>query len=349
MPITRAYAQAAEPGNFFVAGKNKIINGDFEINQRAFTSNTSNGTYNFDRWYQQNSGGTTTITPQNFTAGSAPVAGYEGRQFCQVVTASQSGAGDYAQLTQAIEDVRTLAGQTATISFWAKASSGTPKISVEVIQRFGSGGSPSADVQTYAGQVTISTSWARYSITVAVPSISGKTVGTTVNTSSTTWSFWLSAGTNFNARTGSLGVQNNTFQIWGVQVEAGAVATPFTTASGSLGGELALCQRYYWRRSATGRTTLGNGVGESSTTAWIVFGFPTEMRVVPTTVEWSGLTVSDGVSYTETVTSINGATLSANRSYGRITFTTAGNIVQNRVAVGETASGGGHFALGAEL
>ena len=287
MPITRAYAQAAEPGNFFVAGKNKIINGDFEINQRAFTSNTSNGTYNFDRWYQQNSGGTTTITPQNFTAGSAPVAGYEGRQFCQVVTASQSGAGDYAQLTQAIEDVRTLAGQTATISFWAKASSGTPKISVEVIQRFGSGGSPSADVQTYAGQVTISTSWARYSITVAVPSISGKTVGTTVNTSSTTWSFWLSAGTNFNARTGSLGVQNNTFQIWGVQVETGAVATPFQTATGTLAGELAACQRYY-QHLLTGTKAIGIGHYYSSTAAGAYAYLTVEMRTTPTLSATSG-------------------------------------------------------------
>jgi hypothetical protein len=266
----------------FGANKNKILNGDFEINQRGFTSNTTNGTYNFDRWYQQNSGGTTTITPQNFTAGSAPVAGYEGRQFCQVITASQSGAGDYAQLTQAIEDVRTLAGQTATISFWAKATSGTPKISVEVIQRFGSGGSPSSDVLTYAGQATISTSWARYSITVAVPSLSGKTVGTTLNTSNTIWSFWLSAGTNFNARTGSLGVQNNTFQIWGVQVEAGSVATAFQTATGTLAGELAACQRYYQIAGDTIYEIMDGGYmvnGNVTYPSWI---YAVPMRTTPT-------------------------------------------------------------------
>jgi hypothetical protein len=321
----------------FYAGKNKIINGDFEINQRAFTSNTSNGTYNFDRWYQQNSGGTTTITPQNFTAGSAPVAGYEGRQFCQVVTASQSGAGDYAQLTQAIEDVRTLAGQTATISFWAKASSGTPKISVEVIQRFGSGGSPSADVQTYAGQVTISTSWARYSITVAVPSISGKTVGTTVNTSSTTWSFWLSAGTNFNARTGSLGVQNNTFQIWGVQVEAGAVATPFETATGTLAGELAACQRYFQAIGGVAYGTYGIGQATSTNAVVITVNFGTTMRTNPsfsvggntgvTTAAGaiSGLgTLSLDVA-TVTGATMNGTTSTANLTQGQATRFFANN------------------------
>ena len=31
----------------YAAGKNKIINGDFNINQRAFTSNTTSGLFNF--------------------------------------------------------------------------------------------------------------------------------------------------------------------------------------------------------------------------------------------------------------------------------------------------------------
>ena len=345
MPITRAYAQAAEPGNFFVAGKNKIINGDFNINQRAFSSTTTNGTFGFDRWLFTCVSGTVTYSAQTFTPGTAPVAGYESKNFSRIITTGQSATNSIGLYRQAIEDVRTLAGQTATVSFWAKADSGTPKIAINLAQIFGTGGSSA--VYNYAGQVTLSTSWARYSVTITLPSVSGKTISAT--DSYLHLEMWVSAGSDFNSRTGSLGIQSNTFDIWGVQVEAGSVATPFTTATGTLAGELAACQRYYWRRSATGRTTLGNGVGESSTTAWIVFGFPTEMRAVPTTVEWSGLTVSDGVSYTETVTSINGATLSANRSYGRITFTTAGNIVQNRVAVGETASGGGHFALGAEL
>jgi hypothetical protein len=331
----------------FTAGKNKIINGNFEINQRGFTSNTTNGTYNFDRWYQQNSGGTTTITPQNFTAGSAPVAGYEGRQFCQVITASQSGAGDYAQLTQAIEDVRTLAGQTATISFWAKATSGTPKISVEVIQRFGSGGSPSSDVQTYAGQATISTSWARYSITVAVPSLSGKTVGTTLNTSSTTWSFWLSAGTNFNARTGSLGVQNNTFQIWGVQVEAGSVATAFQTATGTLAGELAACQRYYFRTTAGSNETIINcAFAGNTTTGQGQIQFPVPMRVAPTSLDSATVKFANyaGSSFNMTSVLYNQASTVAAQVYGTISGATAGHA---GTILGQTT--GSYIGLSAEL
>jgi hypothetical protein len=231
----------------FAAGKNKIINGDFAINQRGFTSNTTTATYNFDRWRQNNAGttGTFTTTPQTFTPGTAPIAGYEGSTFLQGITAAGASTNTLAFISQPIEDVRTFAGQTATISFFAKASTGSPKIGMEIAQNFGSGGSPSTQVLTSISAITISTSWARYSVTVSVPSISGKTIGTTANTSSLAVNFWLSAGSDFNARASSIGLQNNTFQIWGVQVEAGSTATAFQTATGTFEGELAACQRYF--------------------------------------------------------------------------------------------------------
>jgi hypothetical protein len=224
------------------AAKNKLINADFSVNQRSFTSNTTTGLFNFDRWFQTNSGGTFTVTPQTFTLGAAPVAGYEGRLFLQGITTAQSAASDYAWFGQKIESVRTLAGQPATVSFWAKAGTGTPKVAVELSQFFGSGGSPSASVNTYAGQVTLSTSWVRYSVSVSVPSISGKTLGTD-GSDQLRLNLMVSAGTDYNARSGSLGTQNNTFQFWGVQVEYGSKATPFQTATGTLQGELAACQR----------------------------------------------------------------------------------------------------------
>ena len=275
----------------FVAGKNKIINGDFYINQRSFTSNTAGGSYNFDRWQQNNGGtsGTLTVTLQTFTPGTAPVSGYEGSTYVQCVTAAGASADLYALFTQRIEDVRTFAGQTATVSFWAKAASGTPKIAVEAEQLFGLGGSPSSSVTTAGGTATLSTSWARYSVTVSVPSISGKTIGTTANTSSLGINLWLSAGSSFASRASSIGLQNATFQIWGVQVEAGSVATPFTTATGTLQGELAACQRYFYRwtdPNFTATISLGTGYC-NSTTSMVVSMFPrTTMRSAPT-ISWS--------------------------------------------------------------
>ena len=210
-------------GANFAAGKNKIINGDFTINQRGFTSNTTTLSFNFDRWFQSNGGttGTLTVTPQTFTPGAAPIAGYEGSTFLQGITASGASADTVAVFQHKIEDVRTLAGQTMTFSFFARATTGTPKIGLEISQNFGTGGSPSATVMTSLGAVTISTSWARYSLTLAVPSISGKTLGTT-NNSFLAANLWLSAGSDNATRASSIGLQNNTFQIWGVQVEAGS-------------------------------------------------------------------------------------------------------------------------------
>jgi hypothetical protein len=268
---------------FGQAGKNKIINGDFGINQRGFTSNTGNSTYNFDRFIQTNNGGTATITPQTFTLGAAPVAGYEGKNFLQYVTSGQSAAGDYAAVSQKIESVRTLANQPATISFWAKATSGTPQTSVSLQQNFGTGGSPSATVITKLAPVTLTTSWVRYSFSTTVPSISGKTIGTAGD--SLNVDIWLSAGTSLSSYS-AIGIQNTTLQIWGVQIEYGSKATPFQTASGgSPQAELAMCQRYYQALSTTPSGVMvygGTSSGGFSANAYSNRLFPVQMRTTPT-------------------------------------------------------------------
>jgi hypothetical protein len=290
--------------SLFGANKNAILNGDFTINQRNFSSVTT-GQYTFDRWNFVPNDGTVTCSVEQFTPGTAPVAGYEAKQFARVLTASQTAAGAYSIFEQRIENVRTFAGQTATISFWAKAASGTPKVALEITQNFGSGGSPSSVARVYAGQVTISTSWARYSITYAIPSLSGKTVGTTDNTSALVLSLWTSAGTDFNARTGSIGIQNNTIDFWGVQAESGSVATAFQTATGTLQGELAACQRYY-REMNTQFGYICSGTSVNGTDSVFALPMPSPMRVDPT------LTVSANSDFdligavSRDVTSFNG-------------------------------------------
>jgi hypothetical protein len=87
MPITRARASAAQPGNAFLAGKNKIINGDFAINQRGFTTTSTNSIYTYDRFFTVIGGdGTATFSAQTFSPGTAPVAGYEAANFMRIVT-----------------------------------------------------------------------------------------------------------------------------------------------------------------------------------------------------------------------------------------------------------------------
>jgi hypothetical protein len=275
-------------GNY-AAGKNKIINGDFRINQRAFTSTTTTGTYGFDRFRLSATGGTVTYSAQTFTAGAAPVAGYEAINFARIVNASQSAAGDYSVLFQRIEDVRTFAGQTITVSFWAKAGSGTPKIGVSLLQNFGSGGS--SIVYTASTAPTITTSWARYSFTLNIPSISGKTIGTS---SFLELAITTSAGATIEALGyPAVGVQNATFDIWGVQVEAGSVATAFQTATGTIQGELAACQRYYYRTNAgSAYGHFGVLMGYNNTSPRALINIPVPMRTAPSSLTVGGTLIS---------------------------------------------------------
>ena len=306
-----AWASASN-GSSQVAGKNLIINGDFYINQRAFTSNTTS-IYNYDRWLQTVAGGgSTTITPQSFTPGTAPLATYEGRTYLQAVTASQSAVGDYGFIQQRIEGVNTQAGNTVTVSFYAKAAAGTPKMAVAFQQNFGAGGSPSATVDVPGGSVTLSTSWARYSVSVAIPSISGKTIGTTANSSYLSLLLFFSAGSTWNTLASSIGNQNGTFSVWGVQVEYASAATYFTTATNTTAGELAACQRYYWKNTLIDTYgCLGIGSAKDGVSVNVPIVLPQQMRVTPTSVDYATpLGLYDGV----TINTVSSLTLVSSQS-----------------------------------
>jgi hypothetical protein len=337
----------ASSGSEQVAGKNAIINGDFLINQRTFTSNTTSGTYNFDRWLQQNSGGTFTVTPQTFTPGAAPIATYEGRTYVQGITATQSAAGHYAILTQRIEDVTRYAGTTVTISFFAKANTGTPKIGVELWQDYGTGGSPSAAGTVAQSSVTLSTSWARYSVTVAVPSLTGKTLGTTANTSYLELNLWTSSGSTNAARASSIGIQNFTASIWGVQLEYASSATYFTTASGSIAGELALAQRYYQRITSAAYGYMCQGQGYGTTGVGYTFFGKSIFRVNPTAIEFATCmsNVIGVANFNITAFTLGSSTTAA------VAFdaTHASGITAGAMYTMSAQAAGGFFALTAEL
>jgi hypothetical protein len=334
-------------GNF-AAGKNAIINGDFRINQRAFTTSTSSGVYTFDRWITGASDGISTFTAQTFTVGTAPVTGYESKNYIDVASTGQTATSAFTFLGQRIESVRTFANQTVTVSFWAKTTSGTPKVAIEISQNFGTGGSPSASVNTYAGQVTLSTSWTRYSVTVAIPSISGKTLGT-ANDDQLRLTLWTSAGSDYNSRTGTLGIQTTTIGFWGVQVEAGSVATAFQTATGTLAGELAAAGRYYTRRGGNSvYESLGIGSAASTTQAYIDVQVPTILRDAASIVDYSTLALADGVNTPSAVTNL---TITAtSKTLVRFEVTVASGLTQYRpYRLVTNNSTSGYIGLSAEL
>ena len=214
-----------------MAGKNKIINGDFGIWQRGTSFSTPvSGAYLCDRFQASynGTGQTFTVSQQAFTPGTAPVAGYESTYFMRYATTVAPSGQTFNGILQPIEDVRTFAGQNVTFSFWAKAASATT-VGWGWGQVFGSGGSSSIyNDQAYT--LNLTTSWQRFTLNASIASVAGKTIG-----SGSSLQFYI----HFPL--------NSTFTVdtWGWQLEAGSVATPFSTASGTFQGELALCQRYF--------------------------------------------------------------------------------------------------------
>jgi hypothetical protein len=302
----------------------------------------------YDRWRTTISGGTATYTAQTFTPGE--ITGYESKNYIQIVTSGQSAVSDYALLAQKIEDVRTLAGQTVTVSFWAKASTGTPKVGVAFEQIFGTGGSSAVAVK--GGDVTISSSWARYSVTFNLPSVTGKTISTS-NDSVLIAELWTSAGSNYASAYTAIGIQNATISLWGVQVEAGSNVTAFQTATGNPASELAACQRYYYRAVIPATPSrFGMAMVTTTTTADGFVQFPTVMRTTPTALEQSG-TAGDYSIFTSgtTITVLNAVPVfgTASPFGGTVAYAVASGLTAGQAAFIRPVNTNAYLGWSAEL
>jgi hypothetical protein len=107
-----------------------------------------------------------------------------------------------------------------------------------------------------------------------------------------------------------------------MQYESGSIATPFQTATGTIQGELAACQRYYIRTTSTG-TDCNHGIGlaNSTTNAYIQANIA-EMRVIPTSIDYANLNVSDSVNNF----SFSGLSINSANSTPRLAFLIATGI-----------------------
>lgn len=244
-----AYVAGLIPLYDLVSNKNYIINGNFKMLQRG-VSQASNGYGSDDRWNNGHVGSTKTHSVQAFTPGQKDVEGNP-VHFSRTVVSSVSGAGNFVIKAQLIEDVSIFSDEPLTLSFWAKADS-DKYIAVELAQNFGAGGS-AVVVGIGAQKVALTTSWQKYEITINVPSISGKTIGTD---SHLQISFWFDAGSNFDFRAASLGQQSGTFDIANVKAEKGSHATP---AIYNDVDEQMKCYRYYWQGAFIDTSALQYG------------------------------------------------------------------------------------------
>lgn len=161
---------------------NSIMNANFDYWQRNTSfSNPTSGAYTADRFRVDYNGtiGTFSVSRQAFTLGQTDVPG-EPLYFLRWNHTVAGSASTFRVLQQRIEGVRTFAGKTVTVSFYAKAD--VPRtVDVTSTQSFGTGGSPSANVVVNVGTANLTTSWQKFSFTFNHASISGKTIGTDNN------------------------------------------------------------------------------------------------------------------------------------------------------------------------
>jgi hypothetical protein len=124
--------------------------------------------------------------------------------------------------------------------------------------------------------VTTTTAWARYTVTIAVPSVAGKVLGTNSD-NFTSIQIYFSSGATSNAVAGNIGVQAGTISLWGMQLEIGSSATPLEKPEPQ--PEFQKCLRFY----ATGNIrVLGYNAGSGSYVLAQHQSFPVPMRALPT-------------------------------------------------------------------
>jgi hypothetical protein len=274
--------------------ENRIINGAFDFWQRG-TSSTAAG-FLADRFNNGLSGGTVTTSRQAFSAGDTLGSNNPSFFFRQTVS-GQSASSHYAQTTHPIEGVRSYAGQTITLLGWARRSSGSGNAAIDLTQYFGSGGSPSGNVSISPQTLTLTGSWAAFALTFVIPSISGKTIGTN-NNDYLTLNLWTSAGSDYNARTNSLGVQTIGVDLWGIHIKQGTHTTAAVDLyrQPELGPELERCQRYYERFDIAGAASyyLGMGMMWATNAGRLVVPYKMQKRAIPSVFVSGTLRFGDG-------------------------------------------------------
>ena len=259
-PVTGAldyYEQALPPF------RNKLINGNFDIWQRDTNITISNSTnmYTADRWRFAGDAFTGFINRQSFTPGQTDVPGEPNYFFRWAVNTNPSGNVAFGQY---IEDVRTLAGKTATLSLYLYASATIAANTLQIRYRQVTGGTGGTINTVNIGEIT--TSWQKFTFQLDIPSLTGATLG------ASNVSYLAIEILSPSSHTGAFDMF-----IAQVQLEEGTSATPFEQRQ--IGTELSLCQRYFNTlspRYMAGQFLISNEVASQ------FISLPVKMRSTPT-------------------------------------------------------------------
>ena len=316
-------------GPSVAAGKNFLINGGMDIWQRGTSFSIALGTpqYTADRWTNYfNAAGTVTQDTSLVQTG---------QKYGLRVTASANSIGN--TMYQVVETFNTLplAGQTVTLSAWVAGTSGkTPYVGIDYSTNTDDIflGTYTAITGTAIKSVTSSGTFQQVVYNFAIPS-TAKTLRVVLY---------------------SNGMNNTDYLTWSkAQLELGSVPTAFSRAGGTIQGELAACQRYYYRNTAPGGyTSLTNFSNTANATnqVYYVVNTPVPMRTANTVVDWGGnIGLSDGITTSTNISSIASSGGVGNVQTVNITMSSAVLTQYRAYKIADNGSGTAYFGIGCEL
>ena len=287
-------AGSADAGG--LTGRNLIINGAMTVAQRSTSVaslGTANGYNTVDRWQMIIGGGASTGRFTQSQASVTDLAGFPKSLKHEVTTADTSiAASEALQIAQLIEGQNLQAlkkgysdAEQFTVSFYVKGTANT-----YVVEMY-----DNDNTRHVAKTFSVTSSWSRVELTFPADT-TGKFDND--NAVSLYLIIWLHAGSDFTSGTlpatwasvtnanravgaGSLySATSNTFEITGVQLEAGPTATSFEHED--YGTTLAKCRRYAYRYTAD--DALDNIVNLASYNGADNYGVlqhPVQMRSAP--------------------------------------------------------------------
>jgi hypothetical protein len=285
---------------------NPVLNSAFQIWQRG-TSIAQTGAimYGADRWCSDRAGldvGTTISRQATGDTTNLPNV-----QYCaRVQRNNATTATTTVYFSQTLETLNSIqfAGKTITVSFYARKGANYSSASSALSLDVNSGtGTDQNVLSTYTGAAsvisqtaTLTTTWQRFTYTGTVASTATE-LG---------WYFSYTP-------VGTAGAADY-FEVTGFQIDIGSVALPFRTYAATVQGELAACQRYYQRitNSASSSDPLLPWSGAVGTTqVSYVYTATTPFRVNPTSLDYAGVRIYDGVNVfnSPTLSIIGGSTI----------------------------------------
>ena len=293
------------------AGKNAIINGGMDIWQRgtsfaiAASTAASASTYTADRWQTKTQANQAIVVSRQATGDTTNLPFIQYAMRVQR-NAGQTGTGDL-DMIQNMETVNSIpfAGKTVTFSFYARKGADYSAASSGLVARIFTGTGTDQNiysgytgtVTTTVGTATLTTSWQRFSYST--------TIGATATQIALDFFF---------SPVGTAGT-NDYYEVTGVQLEVGSVATAFARAQGTIQGELAACQRYFAAlpsgSASDNYATFATGYTASSTKGNFVVNLPVPMRIYPTMTYSAGNTFA---THTGASTVTAGTAIATDRS-----------------------------------